>query len=215
MDSLDTPPTKLGLRERKKQQTRETIARVALRLFAERGYDHTTLADIAEAADVSPRTIFAYYEGKEEILFCDEASILERLNEALDQRPPGTTTVDAIRDFLGSLPPPDEASMLRKKVVMTTPSLQAKIRARHAEVEPLLTRSIARDLGAGPDDLRARLAAASLLAAFETARERLEAHHDITDKEAMEVLDQVLEFLRGGLEALQHGTAAPGQDGDG
>ena len=105
MGPLDTPPTKLGLRERKKQQTRETIARVALRLFAERGYDETTLADIAEAADVSPRTLFAYYEGKEDILFCDGPS-LEELGQTLDQRPPGTTTVDAIRGYLGSLPRP-------------------------------------------------------------------------------------------------------------
>lgn len=202
MESLDSPPTKLGLRERKKQQTRETIAREALRLFAERGYDETTLADIAEAADVSPRTIFAYYEGKEDILFCESPSI-EEMSEALDQRPSGTTTVDAIREFLGSLPPPDEESMLRKKVIMTTPSVQVRHRARHAALEPLLTKSIARDLGAGPDDLRARLAAASVLAAFETTLERLEANPDYTDEEAMQVLDQVLEFLRGGLEALQ------------
>lgn len=204
MDSLDTPATKLGLRERKKQQTRETIARVALRLFAERGYDETTLADIAEAADVSPRTIFAYYESKEDILFCDGPSLNE-VSQALDQRPPGTTTVDAIREYLGSLPPPDEQTMLRKKVIMTTPSVQVRHRARHAALEPVLTRSIARDLGAGADDLRARLAAASVLAAFETALERLEANPDqpVTDEEAMQVLDQVLEFLRGGLEALQ------------
>ena len=198
------PPTKLGLRERKKQQTREKIARVALRLFAERGYDHTTLADIADAADVSPRTIFAYYDGKEDILFCDSPSG-EELGEMLDQRAPGTTTVDAIREYLGSLPPPDEESLLRKKVIMTTPSVQARHRARHAAMEPLLTRSIARDLGAGPDDLRARLAAASVLAAFETVLEQLEANADepVTAAGPMQVLDQVLEFLRGGLEALQ------------
>jgi AcrR family transcriptional regulator len=205
MGPLDTPPTQLGLRERKKQQTRETIARAALRLFAERGYEQTTLADIAQAADVSPRTIFAYYEGKEDILFRNEASSLGRLTELLDHRPPGTTTVDAIRGFLGSLPPPDVQSVLRKKVIMNTPSLQLKVRAGHAKLEPLLTRSIARDLGAEPDDLRARLAAVSVLAAFETARERLEATHMVTDEKAMEVLDQVLEFLRGGLEALQRG----------
>jgi AcrR family transcriptional regulator len=205
MGPLDAPAGKLGLRERKKQQTRETIARVALELFAERGYDETTLADIAEAADVSPRTIFAYYESKEDILFCGGPS-LEELSQALDQRLPGTTTVDAIREYLGSLPPPDEETILRKKVIMTTPSVQVRHRARHAALEPVLTRSIARDLGAArADDLRARLAAASVLAAFETALERLEANPDqpVTHEEAMAILDHVLDFTRAGVEALQ------------
>ncbi len=88
MAPLDAGTTALGLRERKKQQTREKIARVALKLFAERGYDETTLADIAEAADVSPRTIFAYYEGKEDILFCEEGAFIDRLKQTLDE-PPG------------------------------------------------------------------------------------------------------------------------------
>ncbi len=92
MSSLDTNPAKLGLRERKKQQTREKIARVALELFAERGYDETTLAEIAEAAEVAPRTIFAYFDSKDDILLCEEVSFLGELKRQLDERPAGTTT---------------------------------------------------------------------------------------------------------------------------
>src|SRR6201994_3825324 len=108
MGSPDTPAANLGLRERKKQQTRETIARAALRLFAERGYDETTLAEIAEAADVAPRTIFAYFESKEDILLCEEGNFLAELKRKLDERPAGTTTVDAIREFLAGIKTVDE-----------------------------------------------------------------------------------------------------------
>src|SRR2546430_8414993 len=105
------PPA--GLRERKKQQTRETIARVALELFAERGYDQTTLPEIAEAADVSTRTIFAYYQSKEDILFCDDGAFYEVLKEALDTRPADVTTVDALRELLRGPEVADENVRLR------------------------------------------------------------------------------------------------------
>src|ERR1700752_1993219 len=131
MEAIDRSPVKPGLRERKKQQTRETIARVALDLFAERGYDETTLAEIADAADVSPRTIFAYFESKEDILLCHELVFLDALTCKLYERPAGSTTVDAIREFIASIEPPDEDAQLRKKIIAETPSLELKKRARH------------------------------------------------------------------------------------
>ena len=203
---VDTSPAKPGLRERKKQQLREKIARTALRLFAERGYDETTLADIAEAADISPRTIFAYYESKEDILFCEEQGFLDQLKQKLEQRPSGITTVDAIREFISSVPPPDEQAMLRKKILTHSPGLQVKVRAHMGQLEPLLIESIAKDLHAGNDDIRPHLLAASMLAAFATVRDRLakaEAGEPISHEQAMATLDEVLEFMRGGLEALQ------------
>jgi AcrR family transcriptional regulator len=207
MAPLDTNSGTLGLRERKKQQTRDTIARVALELFAERGYDETTLADIAEAADVSPRTIFAYYESKDDILFCGEGAFLERLKRLLLERPAGTTTIDAIREFFASIEPPDEQARLRKKVVTETPALQMRLRAQHAQLEPILVESIRRDLDAGPDDVRPLLVATSMMAAFMSVRDRLfeaEADGDPVSHEAgMAILDQVLDFTRAGLEALQ------------
>ena len=213
--AIDTSAATVGLRERKKQQLRETIARAALRLFAERGYDETTLAEIAEAAEISPRTIFAYYENKEDILFCEEGEFLEQLKRELAQRPPGTTTVDAIRKFISSVPPPDEQAMMRKQIVTDNPALQMKVRAHVAQLEPVLTESIAKDLGAGPDDIRPALLAASVVAAFSTVRDRLmraQAGEPISHEQAMGTLDEVLEFMRGGLEALQRGQSGAGAE---
>jgi AcrR family transcriptional regulator len=202
MEIAETSVPKPGLRERKKQQTHDTIERVALKLFAERGFEQTTVADIAEMADVSPRTIFSYFETKEDILFCEESSSFERLKEMLEQRPPGTTTADVLRGFLSSVEPHDEAALLRKQVLMANPALGMRMRARF---ESLLTESIARDLGGGADEIRSRLIAASINAAFTTMREQLEAGGEKPNHEqALKTLDEVLEFLRGGLAALEH-----------
>ena len=204
MSSPGTSPPKLGLRERKKLQTRETIERAALELFAERGYDNTTLAEIAEAADVAPRTIFGYFQSKEDILFCEEPQYVGRIKELLEERPPGTTTVDALRAFMASVPPPDEQALLRKKIVLANPDLRMKLRAHLAQLESVLSESIAKDLGAGPDDLRPVLIAASMTAAFTAVRDQLETGAEDPDhKQVMQIIDQVLEFLQGGLEALR------------
>jgi AcrR family transcriptional regulator len=204
METVNSPAPRAGLRERKKQQTREKIEQVALKLFAERGYDHTTLAEIAEAADVSPRTIFGYFESKEHILFCEEGSFLTRLTEMLDQRPPGSTTVDALREFISSVPAPDDRAILRKQIITATPALQMRMRAHIGQLEPVLVKSIAKDLDAGPDDIRPPLIAASMTAAFTTVRDRLEADGGEPDhEEVRKIFDQVLEFLQGGLDALR------------
>lgn len=208
MNPLDSSQPKVGLRERKKQQTRDTIARAALRLFDERGYDETTLAEIAEAADVAPRTIFAYYDSKDEILFCEDAAFLNALKQKLDDRPEGSTTIDALREFIASIEPPDEEAKLRKKVVMATPALQMGMRARYSMLEPMLAESIAKDLGAEPDDVRSLLIAASMTAAFMSVRDRFfhaeSGGGSLSHGQGMAILDQVLEFTRGGLEALQN-----------
>ena len=205
MEASGTVPAKPGLRERKKRQTRDTIARVALKLFAERGYDHTTLADIAEAADVSPRTIFSYFQGKEDIVFCDEPLIYEQLKRTLDERPPGSTTVDALRDFIATVEPADDLARLRKHIISSNEALRLSEHARSGPLEELIAASIAKDLDAPPGDIRPPLIAASMRTAFTTARDRLmaESGEPITHEQAMQILDEVLEFLRGGLQALQ------------
>ena len=197
--------TQLGLRERKKQQTRDTIARVALELFLERGYEHTTLADIADAANVSKRTIFAYFESKEDILFCDEPDFFDRMKQALDSRPSEQTTIDALRAFFVSIASLDETAKKRKQIIESDPGLRNSERARSGRFEALIAESIAKDLGTDLNDIRPNLVAASMTAAFSNVRDRLEAQGGgpIDHDQAIAILDQVLEFVRGGLETMR------------
>src|SRR3954454_4397572 len=91
-----------GLRERKKQRTRETIVREALPLFRERGYDATTIADIAAAADIAPRTFFGYFPSKEAVLFGEADADFESFRAALEERPDGVTTMEAMREWIAA-----------------------------------------------------------------------------------------------------------------
>src|ERR1700724_3509468 len=100
MEAPNPTEVRPGLRERKKQKTRHTIIDAALELFTKQGYEETTIAEIADAAEVSPRTIFAYFPTKEDILFDDLAALQERLAQALRERPAGATALDALRQFI-------------------------------------------------------------------------------------------------------------------
>src|SRR5919201_222062 len=99
--------TEPGLRERKKQQRRQLIAETARRLFAERGFDRVTVAEIARAANVSEGTVFNYFPTKAD-LFYDRMEVFEeRLVEAVRARAPGDSVPASLRRFvLPGGPPP-------------------------------------------------------------------------------------------------------------
>jgi AcrR family transcriptional regulator len=193
-----------GLRERKKQKTRETIIGVALELFAERGYEHTTIAEIADAAEVAPRTIFAYFPSKEDILFYDLPELQERLAQALRARSDGETALDVLRGLILESLAPDRTRLLRKRVVANEPALRRSERARFAPLEQLTIEAIAEDLHAGPDDIRPRIVAAALIAAFNAVHDPTAPPESVSPQHAMTVIEDVMSFLRGGLEALRH-----------
>jgi AcrR family transcriptional regulator len=203
MEALSPTEIRVGLRERKKQKTRETIINVALELFAEKGYEHTTIAEIAEAAEVSPRTIFAYFPSKEDILFCDMPAAYERFAGALRERAEGVTTLDVVREFLMSSLNPDRTQLLRKQILATEETLQVNRRARFASFEQLLVEAIAEDLGADPDDIRPRIVAVAFGAAITAVHDPAAPPEAFSPEHAMALIDDVLVFVQGGLDALR------------
>ena len=89
--------TSAGRRERKKAATRAAILEAATTLFLERGFDGVTVREIADKADVSPKTVFTHFPQKEALVFSDEAEQHERLVAAVSDRAPGTTISDALK----------------------------------------------------------------------------------------------------------------------
>ena len=86
-----------GLRERKKRATRDAIAATARRLFAERGFDRVTVAEVATAADVSEKTVFNHFSTKEDLAFAGRRGASSRLLADIAERPPGTPVLDVFR----------------------------------------------------------------------------------------------------------------------
>jgi AcrR family transcriptional regulator len=89
-----------GLRELKKARTRRLIADTAARLFAERGYEHVAVADVARAAEVAEQTVYNYFPAKEQLVTDREEQIQDRLCDLIRSRPPGMTPAAAIRAFV-------------------------------------------------------------------------------------------------------------------
>src|SRR3954453_1517249 len=90
----------VGLRERKKQQTRELIAETARSLFSERGFEQATVAEIARAANVSTQTVFNYFPTKEDLAYWRLESFEDELMTALRERAPGETVLAAFGRFV-------------------------------------------------------------------------------------------------------------------
>lgn len=203
-----------GLRERKKQRTRESIVDAALRLFQERGFDQTTIADIAEAADIAPRTFFGYFPSKEDVLFADFPMLLDGLGIRLAERSADETAIDAIRAWIGGLLEErgivDDRERCRKRLIVESEALAAHNRALMGRVEELLAEHIARDLGDRPDDVRPRMIASAVIGALGALDVKGNDEFDPppTQEEALAMVDEALTFLRGGMEALRRSAPA-------
>lgn len=158
----------LGLRERKKQETRRRITEAAIELFAERGFEQVPVADIAVAADVSTATVFNYFPTKEDLIYDGMAAFNEHLLAAVRDRPAGQRVVSAFREFVvqprGVLADPTSpvlAGLSRiARIVQDSPSLQARERLEADRAVAALRDLLHDELG---DDLRSWTVASALV----------------------------------------------------
>src|SRR5689334_10275622 len=156
---------KLGLRERKKRRTRETIVSVATRLFSEQGFEATTTAQIADAAEVSPSTFFTYFPTKADVVFSLFDAVIVSADRRVLGRPDGELATDAIVAWVADELPEVEAPYVdllhaTDRLVSEDPDLQAQWRLRAALFEDVLAAAFARDLEEPADGVRARVLAA-------------------------------------------------------
>ena len=119
----------IGLRERKKARTREALQEAAMARFARQGFEGTTVEEIAEACEVSPRTFFRYFPTKEDVLFADAAVRRERLLAVIAERPPAEPAFAALcaamRTLTADYRDDRDALVARSKIVAASPHLQA------------------------------------------------------------------------------------------
>jgi AcrR family transcriptional regulator len=177
-----------GLRERKKQRTRQLIADTARRLFAERGFEAVTVAEVARAAEVAEKTVFNYFPTKEDLFYSRLESFQEEILSAIRTRKAGETVLAAFRAFL--LQPrgvfdleasggDEEATrqlQTMSRVITASPALLARERQVFDQYAQALAALIADETGAPGADVEARAVAAALLgvhrALLDYSRER-------------------------------------------
>jgi AcrR family transcriptional regulator len=172
--AMSATTAKVSLREKHALETRQRIVDEALRLFVEVGYDAATVDEIAERADVSPRTFFRYFATKEALLFHDFEDQLSRLQDEIGARPvgeaPGTSLVAVLCAMIDDLRTSPEQRALVRRLLEERPSLRSYQRMTIAEhSEGMIAAALARHAGLDPSDLGLRAMVAAVGACFDVA----------------------------------------------
>ena len=167
----------LGLRERKKQRTRELIAETARRLFAERGFEAVPVAEIAREAEVSEATVFNYFPTKEDLFYSRLEAFEGELLQTIRDRPPGESVIRAFGRFIttprGLLAArdPEQVEHLAAitRVITESPALLAREQQIYAKYTDALAQLLTKETGAGPGDLEPWLVARTLIGLHQAA----------------------------------------------
>jgi AcrR family transcriptional regulator len=169
-------PVSTGLRERKKAMTRRALQEAALDLFTRQGFEHTTVDEIADACDISPRTYFRYFATKEDVLFGDGDERRAELVQSISHRPVGEPMLRSVREAILALASDYEGDrprlVAKSEVLAQNPTLRSRGVERQRDWEAAVTEILhQRDLAsrAGHSMLEVRLVAGVATVALRAA----------------------------------------------
>jgi AcrR family transcriptional regulator len=210
----------LGLRERKKLQTRRLIADTARRLFAERGFEQVSVVDVARAADVSEATVFNYFPTKEDLVYSGLEQFEEELLAAVRERPEGESIVAALgrfflrpRGFLASDDPEAVARLLEiSRMIAESPALRVRERRILDQYTDSVAELIAEQTNAAADDPRPAVAAAALIGVHRTLIEHVRRHILAGDHDLAHLARSTRSTGKKALALLERGLAGYGID---
>jgi AcrR family transcriptional regulator len=211
-----------GLRERKKQLTRQRIVEAALGLFDQRGFERVPVAEIARAAEVSEATVFNYFPTKEDLVYGGMEAFEEQLLDAVRQRPPGTTVLAAFRDHVlvprGALAADDPALIEGIARAARIIGGSVALQTREQQIVDRTTRSlaeiIAADGGAGAYDIQPWFLANALMG-VNRAITRASHHYAKEGRSGRTIARRVLAQAREAFAVLERGLGEPTQhEGD-
>lgn len=214
-------------RDRKRQQTRESIAEAARALFAERGFENVTVAEIAEVADVSEQTVYNHFPSKEELVYWRRGAFEAELLAELRDRPPGESALTTFHRFLtrsrGTSARSDAAQervdesmhgilgqpalRSQERTIMDSPALRARENSIVAGYTASLAELLADETGAEPGDPEPWVAAAAIMGVHQAlityARGRVleGAKAPELSRELRVRADRAVSLLAAGLEA--------------
>jgi len=199
--TVETAP--LGRRDRKKRETRAALSAAALRLVAERGFDHVTVEDIAEACDLSSRTFFNYFPSKEEAVVAGDTELVDVLR-IFHSLPGDTSVIEALRlafvPTILRMEAERDTFRLRMRVVKDNPQLLPRLLAEGIESETTIANAIAERLGLGPDHPYPAVASAVAGAAFRFGLMRwADASDDAKPPKLAKLVDEAFDIVASGL----------------
>ena len=160
-------PRGTGLRDKKRRQTRDALSEAALRLFAERGFDAVTVAEVAAEADVSAKTAFNYFPKKEDLVLGRRQEIERDLLLTVQQRPQGEAVITAVRRHTLKVAVhlhevPAERRRALRKLIESSPAVHARLRQVSLTTEQALANLLREDTDATPHDPTPMVVASAL-----------------------------------------------------